>query len=142
MTRPVGRDGAAAPNAGTGAFASLREYLTALEDAGLMLRIPEFDQDKYESTAFAYRLIERRGYHQAPAFRFERVKIDGQWVDGPVIGGAYGPWLGEALCFGIAGYASPHEAYAATRRESTFVAGPRGLPAHSAARSRRRRCAG
>jgi UbiD family decarboxylase len=128
MTQPVGRAGAATPNVGTGPFASLREYLSALEEAGLMLRIPEFDQDNYESTAFAYRLIERRGYHQAPAFRFERVKINGQWVDGPVIGGAYGPWLGEALCFGITGYASPHEAYAATVEKVLSLRGPEGYP--------------
>ena len=67
MTKPVDRADAATPPACAGPFASLREYLTALDDAGLMLRIPEFDQDAYESTAFAYRLIERRGYNQAPA---------------------------------------------------------------------------
>ena len=128
MTEPVGRPGVATPRLAAGPFAGLREYLTALDDAGLMLRIPEFDQDNYESTAFAYRLIERRGYNRAPAFRFERVKIDGQWVDGPVIGGAYGPWLGEALCFGITGYASPHEAYAATVKKVLSLRGPQGYP--------------
>jgi len=126
MNKPVDRAGASTTPAGP--FASLREYLTALEDAGLMLRIPEFDQDNYESTAFAYRLIERRGYNQAPAFRFERVKIDGQWVDGPVIGGAYGPWRGEALCFGITGFASPHDAYAATLKKVLSLRGPQGYP--------------
>jgi 4-hydroxy-3-polyprenylbenzoate decarboxylase len=100
----------------------------ALEDAGLMLRIPEFDQDNYESTAFAYRLIERRGYNQAPAFRFDRVKIDGEWIDGPVIGGAYGPWLGEALCFGVSGHRSPEEAYAATLEKVISQRTPEGLP--------------
>ena len=111
-----------------GPFASLRDYLAALDEIGLLLRIPEFDQDAYESTAFAYRLIERRGYNQAPAFCFDRVKIDGAWVDGPVIGGAYGPWLGEALCFGITDYKSPHEAYAATLAKVVSLRGPDGYP--------------
>ncbi len=111
-----------------GPFASLRDYLAALEQLGLLLRIAEFDQDNYESTAFAYRLIERRGYSRAPAFRFDRVKIDGAWVDGPVIGGAYGPWLGEALCFGITGHRSPDEAYAATLGKVLSQRGPQGYP--------------
>lgn len=109
-------------------FASLRDYLSALEQAGLLLRIPNFDQDAYESTAFAYRLIERCGYNRAPAFRFERVRIDGEWIDGPVIGGAYGPWLGEAMCFGITGHASPHEAYAAVLEKVAALRGPDGYP--------------
>ena len=111
-----------------GPFDSLREYISALESAGLLLRIPEFDQDEYESTAFAYRLIERRGYIQAPAFMFDRVKIDGNWVDGPVIGGAYAPWRGEALCFGITEPESPHEAFAATLKHVVSLRGPDGFP--------------
>ncbi len=111
-----------------GPFDSLRDYLAALDAAGLLLRVPEFDQDAYESTAFAYRLIERRGYAQAPAFRFERVKIGGRWVDGPVIGGAYGPWLGEALCFGISGHRVAHEAFAATLGKVVALRGAEGFP--------------
>ena len=128
VIKPAGDPGTAAPIGAAGPFASLREYLTALDEIGLLLRIPEFDQDAYESTAFAYRLIERRGYNQAPAFRFDRVKIDGAWVDGPVIGGAYGPWLGEALCFGITDHKSPHEAYAATLDKVLSLRGPDGYP--------------
>jgi UbiD family decarboxylase len=111
-----------------GPFLSLRDYVGALDAAGLLLHIPEFDQDAYESTAFAYRLIERRGYAAAPAFRFERVRIDGQWVDGPVIGGAYSPWIGEALCFGLVGYRAPHEAFAATLSKVAGLYGDGGYP--------------
>lgn len=127
MSSPVDSPGTATPGA-AGPFASLRDYLATLEQRGLLLRIPEFNQDAYESTAFAYRLIERCGYNQAPAFRFDRVKIDGAWVDGPVIGGAYGPWLGEALCFGMTGYRSSHEAYAATLEKVLSLRGPQGYP--------------
>jgi UbiD family decarboxylase len=109
-------------------YTSLRDYLGALEQAGLLLRVRNFDQDAYESTAFAYRLIERCGYNRAPAFRFERVKIDGEWVDGPIFGGAYGPWLGEAMCFGITGHASPHEAYAEVLEKVAAMRGPDGYP--------------
>ncbi len=49
-------------------------------------------------------------------------------MDGPVIGGAYGPWLGEALCFGITGYRSPHDAYAATLKKVLSLRGPQGYP--------------
>ena len=111
-----------------GPFLSLRDYIGALDEAGLLLRIPEFDQDAYESTAFAYRLIERRGYAAAPAFRFERVRVDGQWLDGPVIGGAYSPWIGEALCFGLSGYRAPHEAFAATLSKVAGLYGDDGYP--------------
>jgi len=33
------------PSSSVAAFKSLREYLDALDGAGLLLRIPEFDQD-------------------------------------------------------------------------------------------------
>jgi UbiD family decarboxylase len=109
-------------------FKSLRQYLAALDDAGLLLRIPEFDQDQYESTAFAYRLIERCGYNRAPAFCFERVRVDGRWLDGPVIGGAYGNWLGEAMCFGLTGYRDPDEAFQATLEHVAALRGADGFP--------------
>ena len=45
----------------TGPFDSLREYVSALEARGLLLRIAEMDQDKYEATGFAYQfgLLDR-----------------------------------------------------------------------------------
>ncbi|MDJ0928324.1 MAG: UbiD family decarboxylase [Gammaproteobacteria bacterium] len=119
---------APATRPGIGPFLSLRDYIAALDARGLLLRIEEFDQDAYESTAFAYRLIERRGYMNAPAFLFDRVKVDGRWLDGPIIGGAYGPWLGEALCFGIDEYAAPQDAFAATLRKVVSLRGPDGFP--------------
>lgn len=109
-------------------FQSLRDYIAALDNAGLLLRIPQFDQDKYESTAFAYRLIERCGYNRAPAFMFDRVRVDGRWLDGPVIGGAYGNWLGEAMCFGLTGYRSPDEAFTATLEKVVALRGDDGFP--------------
>ena len=87
--------------ASTGPYDSLREFIAALESHGYLLRIPEIDQDKYEATALAYRLVDRKGYNTAPAMLFERVKVDGEWMDGPVLGNPYGPWQAEALGFGV-----------------------------------------
>jgi 4-hydroxy-3-polyprenylbenzoate decarboxylase len=84
----------------TGPFESLRDYVAALEARGRLLRIPEMDADQFEPTGFAYRLIEEKGFHKAPAFLIERLKINGVWVDGPVLGNAFPGWDGEALAFG------------------------------------------
>ncbi len=84
-----------------GPYDSLREFVHALEARGKLLRIPEMDQDRFEATAFAYRLIERMGYDKAPAFLIEKIKIDGQWMDGPILGNLYGAWDDEGLPFGV-----------------------------------------
>ncbi|MCP5138909.1 MAG: UbiD family decarboxylase [Chromatiales bacterium] len=81
---------------------SIRDYVAALEARGRLLRIESMDQDQYEITAFAYRLLERFGSEAAPGFLVERVRIDGQWRDGPVLANLYGSWPDEALLFGVA----------------------------------------
>ncbi len=77
----------------TGPFDSFRDYLTALEARGRLLRIGEMDQDRFEPAGFAYRMIEEHGFYKAPAFLIERVKINGRWMDGPVLGNVYRPLL-------------------------------------------------
>jgi len=84
----------------TGPFDSLRDFALALEAKGRLLRVPEMDQDRFEATAFAYRLIDRYGWHEAPAFLIERIRVDGRWLEGPVLGNVYGSWLSEALAYG------------------------------------------
>ena len=79
----------------------MREYVAALEARGRLVRIPEMDQDQYETTGFAYRLIDRFGYEYAPAFLIERVKQDGEWIEGPILCNLYGSWQDEALVFGL-----------------------------------------
>jgi 4-hydroxy-3-polyprenylbenzoate decarboxylase len=59
------------------------------------------DQDQYEATALAYRLIERFGYYAAPAVLVERIKINGKWMDGPVITNLYGGLDTEAMACGV-----------------------------------------
>ncbi len=84
-----------------GPFNSLRDYMAALEARGRVIRIKEMDQDKFEATAFAYRLMQRHGYYEAPAFLIERIKINNQWMEGPIIGNLYGGWDTEALAYGV-----------------------------------------
>ncbi len=70
---------------GTAPFDSLRDYVEALENHGLLLRFDRVDQDAFEGTAIMYRLMDRYGRFAAPAVMFEQVKINGTWIDGPVI---------------------------------------------------------
>jgi 4-hydroxy-3-polyprenylbenzoate decarboxylase len=82
-------------------FDSVRDYVNALDRRGRLLRIPAMDQDRYEATAFAYRLIDKFGIEAAPAFLIERIRIGGRWIAGPVVANAYGRWADEAVLFGL-----------------------------------------
>jgi 4-hydroxy-3-polyprenylbenzoate decarboxylase len=90
-------------------FDSIRDYIQALEQRGRLLRLPAMDQDQYEMTAFAYRLIDKFGIEQAPAFLVDRVKIGGEWRDGPVLANPYGRWPDEALLFGVPDITSDYQ---------------------------------
>ncbi|WP_101759042.1 UbiD family decarboxylase [Oceanicoccus sp. KOV_DT_Chl] len=82
-------------------FDDLRSYIAALEERGLVLRIEKLDQDAYEMTALMYRLVEEHGWTRAPALLVEHIKINGQWVKGPVIANHQGHWHSEAITFGL-----------------------------------------
>ncbi len=97
----LGKTAVSSPRSGEQVYDSVRNYVAALEARGRLLRIEAMDQDRYEVTAFAYRLLERFGPEQAPAFLVERVRIDGRWRDGPVLANLYGSWPDEALLFGV-----------------------------------------
>ena len=79
----------------------MRDYIAALEARGRLIRIKEMDQDQYDTTAFTYRIIEKYGYYSSPTFLVERIKQNGKWFEGPLIGNLYGGWDTEAMCFGI-----------------------------------------
>jgi 4-hydroxy-3-polyprenylbenzoate decarboxylase len=89
---------AAAPAA---PFDTFRQYIEAIEASGLVLRVPRLDQDAYELTALMYRLIDEYGWYEAPCILAEEVKIDGQWVKGPIITNHQGHWYTEAIVFGV-----------------------------------------
>ena len=81
-------------------FNSLREYAAAMEQQGKLLRIPDMDQDRYEMTAFSYRL-EDRMRTAAPAFIVERTRMNGRWYDSPVICNVLNSFKTVAMCLGI-----------------------------------------
>ncbi|MEO8225046.1 MAG: UbiD family decarboxylase [Gammaproteobacteria bacterium] len=81
-------------------FDTLRDYVAALEAHGLLLRIPEVDQDAYQATALVYRANERYGFFGVPALWFDRVKIGGEWVQGPLLGLLQSHRHTDAILFG------------------------------------------
>ena len=86
---------------GTGPYDSLREYVEAIEEHGKLIRINEIDQDAYELTGFIYKLLDKYGWLGAPAIIVERVKIDGEWMQGPILINQYGMGGHEALVVGV-----------------------------------------
>ena len=61
-------------------FDSIREYIEALEERGLLMRFEKLDQDAYEMTALMYRFIDHYGWNEAPVILAEQLKINGKWV--------------------------------------------------------------
>ena len=55
-------------------FDSLRDYVDALDQHGLLQRFSGVDQDKFEATAIIYQLIDQYGVHGAPAVWFDNIK--------------------------------------------------------------------
>lgn len=84
-----------------GPFLDFRSYIMALEERGLLIRFPKVDQDAFEATAIMYRLIDEYGWYEAPAILCEKLKIEGRWVEGPLIWNHQGHWYTEALVFGL-----------------------------------------
>jgi len=82
-------------------FETFRDYITAMEDHGTVLRFDRVDQDAYEGTAIMYRLIDQYGMYEAPIVIFEEIKINGRWVKGPLVCNHQGHWDTEAITFGL-----------------------------------------
>ena len=78
----------------------MRDYIAALEAHGLLLRIPEVDQDAFQATGLVYRATDRYTFFGVPALLFEKVKIDGHWVQGPLVGLLQGNLHTDAIVFG------------------------------------------
>ena len=98
MNEPAGRT--AGPRL-IGPFDSLREYIQALEAQGYVRHIDEVDQDAYEATGLMYRLIDEFGWLGGPVVIFDRTKIDGRWIDYPVVANQFGRWEFDAMAFGV-----------------------------------------
>jgi len=85
----------------TAPFDSLRDWISAADRYGLVQRFDAIDQDAYEGTALMYRLVDRYGKDRAPVVVFERVKIGGRWIDGPIIANQARHVDLEAILFGL-----------------------------------------
>ena len=85
----------------TGPYETLRDYIAALEARGKILRIKEVDQDKYEGTAFVYRMLDEKGLDTSPGLMFEKVKIDGEWRESPMYANLYCGWETAAMVYGV-----------------------------------------
>jgi 4-hydroxy-3-polyprenylbenzoate decarboxylase len=88
------------PARDVGPFDSFRDYVRALEDRGLVMRVKRLDQDQYEMTALTYRLMDEFGWYGAPALLVEEIRQDGRWFKGPVITNHQGHWDTEAIIWG------------------------------------------
>ena len=82
-------------------FASMRDYVSALEARNLLVRIPRVDQDTFEGTALMYRARDLYGMRGAPAFLFEEIRINGRWVKGPLLINESGHGWGESIVYGL-----------------------------------------
>jgi UbiD family decarboxylase len=85
----------------TGPYATLRDYIAAREAMGKVLHIKEVDQDKYEGTAFMYKMIDEIGLDKSPMVAFDKVKIDGAWRKGTMYGNLFCGWDAAAMMYGV-----------------------------------------
>ncbi len=92
------RSTAAAP---TAPFDSIRDWVAALDAHGLLLRIPEIDQDNFEATGLVFRMNDYYGPYRSPGLFFEKVKMGGEWYDGPVLGNMQMHWHTDSIAFGL-----------------------------------------
>ncbi len=88
-------------NAPMAPFDTVRDYVAAMEAHGNVMRFSRIDQDAFEGTALAYRLVDLFGRFRAPLMIFDEVKIAGQWMKGPVIANELRHVETETLLFGL-----------------------------------------
>jgi len=100
-------------------FDSFRDWMAALDANGLLLRFERIDQDAYQIPALFFRATDQFGMYAAPAMLFENVKIDGQWVKGPVIINTQGHWNTDAIIWGLDPV--PNDHFETYRRARTFM---------------------
>ena len=108
---------AASESAPQAPFDSVRDYIAALDANGLLLEVDEVDQDKYLMTGMFFKATDKYSMYGAPAMKFNRIKIDGQWVDGPVYANYQGHWNTDAIIWGLKPVPGDHFATYRNARE-------------------------
>jgi 4-hydroxy-3-polyprenylbenzoate decarboxylase len=82
-------------------FDTIRDYVAALEANGLVMHVDRIDQDAFHATGLIFRGTDKFGMFNMPAFRFENVKIDGEWRRGPVLALLQANWHTDAIIWGL-----------------------------------------
>jgi 4-hydroxy-3-polyprenylbenzoate decarboxylase len=82
-------------------FDSIRDYVAAMAEQGNVLCFDRIDQDAYEGTALMYQLVDKFGAYRTPVVVFDEVKINGEWIKGPVIANQLRHVEAETLLFGL-----------------------------------------
>ncbi|MEC9375207.1 MAG: UbiD family decarboxylase [Pseudomonadota bacterium] len=82
-------------------FDSIRDYMAALDARGLVMTIPEVNQDKYEMTALMFRATDEFGFFESPAFFYEKVKQDGEVRIGSMVGNYQGHVDTDCIALGL-----------------------------------------
>ena len=82
-------------------YDSIRDWVAALEAHGLLIRMGDVDQDKFHATGLFCNLTDKYTWWGAPALLFDRVRIDGKWVDGPLLANLQGHLSTDAIIWGL-----------------------------------------
>ncbi len=88
-------------NAPKAPFDSVRDYIAALDAHGLLVEVDEINQDDFMMTGLFFKATDKFTMYGAPAMKFNKVKIDGQWVNGPVYANHQGHWNTDAIIWGL-----------------------------------------
>ena len=83
-------------------YDSMRDFVAALDERGLLEHFDNIDQDTFEATAIMYTLIDTYGLRDAPAVAFTNMRANGQLYGGPVVANLQGNMITEALILGTA----------------------------------------
>ena len=100
-------------------YDSLRDWVAALEAHGLLLRMGDVDQDAFHATGLFFNLTDQYTWFGAPAMLFDRVRIDGEWFDGPLLANLQGHLSTDSIIWGLE--TRPGEAEGNYRRAKEYM---------------------
>jgi 4-hydroxy-3-polyprenylbenzoate decarboxylase len=100
-------------------FDSLRDWTAAMEAHGLLMRFDRIDQDEYEIPALFFNATDMYTMYGAPCMMFDKVKIEGKWVDGPVLINTQGHWNCDAIIWNLP--VVPGDHYATYRSAVAYI---------------------
>jgi len=82
-------------------YDSIRDWVAALEAHGLLIRMGDVDQDAFHATGLFFNLTDQYTWYGAPALLFDRVRIDGEWFDGPLLANLQGHLSTDSIMWGL-----------------------------------------